>query len=646
MQDRGIAPYGSWVSPVSADMVAGESVSLGQIEVDAGNIYWAEGRPSEGGRTVVVRRTADGTVEDVTPPGFNVRSRVHEYGGGAYAVHEGVIYFSNFADNRLYRQVPSRDPEPLTADSARRYADFVIDTTRGLLVCVREDHSDTSREATNALVAIDLATHDERVIQAGADFYATPRFSPDFSRLSWLTWNHPNMPWNGTELWIGRPDHDGSLHQARCVAGSPDESIYQPDWSPDGTLYCCSDRTGWWNLYRFREQELEPVVQLEAEIGRPQWVFRNSVYGFESADRVLCVVTQNGTDSLVSADTLDRACQLIDAPYTLISSLCVSSKFAAFIGASPTEAPAIVLLDLQSRHTSVLRRSSSVSLDEGYISIPESVDFPAGEGRGVAHGRFYPPKNRDFEAPHGELPPLIVHVHGGPTSLAPAALSLQIQFWTSRGYAYLDVNYGGSSGYGRAYRDRLHGMWGVVDVEDSAAGAAYLANVDLVDRNRMVITGGSAGGYTTLLALATRKGFAAGTSYYGVADLETFAHDTHKFESRYLEQLVGPYPEREDLYIDRSPVTHSGAIARPILLFQGLDDKVVPPSQSEAMVRVLDSNSVPYAYVAFEGEGHGFRMAETVRRSLENELSFYSQVFGITLIQPVSALHIEHADRL
>ncbi len=512
------------------------------------------------------------------------------------------------------------------------------------MVCVREDHTVAGREAVNAIVSLDLdggGDGDAQVLVSGNDFYAAPRLSPDGTRLAWLTWNHPNMPWDGTELWVGELRADGSLGRTERVAGGPAESIFQPEWSPGGVLHFVSDRTGWWNLYRWRDGRIEPLAEMAAEFGLPQWVFGMATYGFASAERIICAYTEGGTDHLAALDTATGRLAPIDTPYAEIGAVRVGPGRALLLAGSPTEPTSLVQLDLATGQCEVLRRSSGVPVDPGYLSPPQPIEFPT-EGGLTAHAFFYPPRNPDYVAPPGERPPLLVISHGGPTGATSSTLDLRIQYWTSRGIGVLDVNYGGSTGYGRAYRGRLEGRWGVVDVDDCANGARYLVGRGAVDGDRLIIRGGSAGGYTTLCALTFRDVFQAGASYYGVSDLEALAQETHKFESRYLDRLVGPYPERADLYRERSPIHFTDRLSCPVIFFQGLEDPVVPPSQAEQMVEALRAKGLPVAYVPFEGEQHGFRRAEHIKRALEAELYFYAQVFGFALAEPVEPVPIEN----
>jgi dipeptidyl aminopeptidase/acylaminoacyl peptidase len=577
------------------------------------------------------------------PAPFNVRTRVHEYGGGDYTVSNGTIYFSNFADQRVYRLLPGEEPYPITPAEQYRYADYVVDSHRNRLICVREDHTVEGHQAVNTLVS--LATDDNpnggEVLIFGNDFYASPRLSPDGFQLAWLTWNHPNMPWDGTELWVGTFDADGTLSKAERVAGGKDESIFQPEWSPDGILHFISDRTGWWNLYRFRKGQIEPLCEKAAEFGLPQWVFGMSTYKCISPTRIICSYTENGSGHLASLNTETRELSPFNLPYTTIGSVRATVERVVFYAASPTQSGAIVQLNLATEEREVLLSTNNAAIDTAYFSIPEPIEFPT-EHSQTAFAFFYPPRNPDYVAPAGELPPLLVMSHGGPTASTSNAFNLEKQFWTSRGIAVLDVNYGGSTGYGRAYRERLKGQWGIVDMDDCVNGAKYLVERGLVDGNRLAITGGSAGGYTTLCALTFRDVFKAGASYYGISDLEVLLGDDHKFESRYNDGLIGPYPERRDLYRERSPIHFTERLSCPIIFFQGLEDKVVPPNQSEMMVEVLRKKKLPVAYLAFEGEGHGFRRAENIKRALEAELYFYSKVFGFELADEVEPVKVEN----
>ncbi|MGH2365061.1 MAG: prolyl oligopeptidase family serine peptidase [Chloroflexota bacterium] len=647
MTEPHLAPYGSWSSPITAASIAAGSISLHEVRVSSGDVYWLEGRPSNAGRVTLVRCRADGQVSDVTPPGWNVRSRAHEYGGGAYLVHQGSVFFSNFSDQRLYRLDESGEPRPITPEpempAGARYADACITPDGAELICVRELHA-PDREPLNELVAIPVdGSSVPRPVVSGADFYAAPSISPDGALLAWLRWDHPNMPWDGTELWVADRAPDGALTNARRIAGSVSESIFQPAWSPDGTLYFVSDRSGWWNLYRLRGGVVQAVAPVEAELGTPQWVFGLSTYCFLADGRIACVMGRDGLDHLGLITPGTMALDTISTPFTSIGgpNLRALGNGVVLVGASASRAPAVVRWNVDVSDGPVLRQSLEAPPNAGVISQPRPLTFP-GQG-GPAYAFFYPPAHAGWQGPEGELPPLIVISHGGPTSAAHTALSLTIQFWTSRGLAVVDVNYGGSSGFGRDYRRRLAGQWGVVDARDCIAAAQELARQGLVDGQRLAIRGGSAGGYTTLCALTFHDVFQAGTSYYGVADCEALATDTHKFESRYLDRLIGPYPQAKQAYYERSPVHFAERISCPMILFQGLDDAVVPPSQAEMMVRALQAKGLPHAYLTFAGEQHGFRQASTIQRTLEAELSFYAQIFGFAPADALEPLAIVNA---
>lgn len=636
-----VAPYGSWKSPITADLVATSEIGLEQVRLDGENIYWIERRAQEGGRKVIVRRSADGAVTDITPRGFNARSRVHEYGGGDYVVSHSKAVSSNFTDQRLYIQRNDGEPEALTPEGECRYADGQIDEARNSFICVREDHSGDG-EAVNSIVRVSLCGNESgTILVSGNDFYSSPRSSPDGSQLAWFTWNHPNMPWDGTEIWVGKMNGAGAVIEQTKIAGGVGEAICQPAWSPGGTLHFISDKTGWWNFYRWRDGRVEALCPTDAEFGQPHWVFGTSLYGFAWANEIVCTYAKHGRDYLALLNSATGKLTDIDLPYSVISQVCVSGNRVVFIGASATEASAIVALDLATRETTVLRRSRANAIDDGYISGAQAIEFPTAGGL-TAHAYFYPPRNRDYVAPAADKPPLVVISHGGPTSSSSASLKYSIQYWTSRGIAVLDVNYGGSSGYGRAYRERLNGNWGIIDVDDCANGARCLAERGLIDGNRMAIRGGSAGGYTTLCALTFRNVFKAGASLYGISDLEALAKDTHKFESRYLDNLIGPYPARRDLYVARSPIHFTDKLNCPMIIFQGLEDKVVPPNQAEKMAAAVRAKKLPVAYLTFEGEQHGFRKAENIKRVLEAELYFYSKVFGFELAEPIEPVEIKN----
>lgn len=629
------APYGSWLSPVSADMVAAAATGFGQLVLDGPDLCWSENRPAERGRVAVVRMRDGGAARDLIEAPFSARTRAHEYGGGAFTCADGALWFANDADQRVYRCDPGGIPRPLTAPVDARFADFAFDRHRQRLICVREDHSVSGTEPRNELVVID-DTGAIRVLAGGADFYSSPTVSPDGARLAWLAWSHPDMPWDATSLWVAEFSPDGLLHRPRRIAGGERTSVFQPQFSPDGILYFVSDRSGWWNLWRESATGVEPVAPQAAEFGLPQWNFGMSTYAFIDAGRIAAAAGSNGIWRLLCIDRCDQ----VALPYAEISGVRAGGGAVFFIGAAPDAAPAIVRWRPDEPAPQVLRRSSGVTLDDADLSRPQAVEFVSGAA--VAHGFFYPPRNGRFRPPPGEKPPLLVLAHGGPTAAVGTGLNLRLQYWTSRGFAVLDVNYRGSTGYGRAYREALNGAWGVADVDDCVAGAHYLVGRGLVDGARLAIRGGSAGGYTALCALAFRDVFRAGASLYGVSDLEALARDTHKFEARYLDRLIGPWPAARECYRERSPVHWPQRLSCPVIFFQGLDDKVVPPDQTTRMVDALRAKGIAVACLEFPGEAHGFRRAENIRRVLEAEFYFYARVFGFTPADAIEPVAIEN----
>ena len=624
------APYGSWRSPITADALLAGSIGLGRVTVSDGNIYWLEGRPAEKGRNVLVEKNTKGEIRDLTPAPFNVRSRVHEYGGGAFLVADKTLYFSNFADQQLYRQTLDGDRQPLTNEAHYRFADFILDQSRQRLITVCESHGADQSEPENFLAVVDLQDGSVQPLAQGHDFYSSPCLSPDRQQLAWITWDHPNLPWDASQLWLADLDPVGNLENIHCIAGeSGNESIHEPRWSPDGSLYFVGDRSDWWNLYRYSQGQIEAVYPYAAEFAYPHWVFGLASYTFADAETLLCTFSPNGSWQLGKIDLAQKQLTLFDLPYSDYSSLCTDGQTLWFLGSSPQSSTAVVALNLATHQTQILKTASDLVVPEGYLSLAQAIAFPTANGQ-IAHAWYYPPTNAEFQAPGGTLPPLLVKSHGGPTAAAGNALSLKIQYWTSRGFAYVDVNYGGSTGYGRAYRQRLNGQWGVVDVADCVKAAEYLAKQGLADPDQLAISGGSAGGYTTLAALTFHHTFKAGASYYGISDLTALAKDTHKFESRYLDGLIGPYPERKDLYERRSPINYPDQLTCPVIFFQGLEDKVVPPNQAEIMVNALKAKGIKVEYVLFPEEQHGFRIAANIKKALEAELRFYGEVFGFT----------------
>jgi len=636
------APFGSWSSPISIDLLLKGELRLAAPRWDGADLYWIEGRPDEDGRQVIVKRSAGGAISDITPRGFNARTRVHEYGGGDYAVSNGTVWFTNFDDQRLYRQDPAGAPRAISPEGDVRHADLAVDGERKRVLAVREDHSRGESEAVNSLVALDVdGGRDPIVLASGNDFYSSPKLSAEGRRLAWLTWNHPNMPWDGTELWVGELDADGAITSSSKVAGGPSESICQPEWGPKGELYYVSDRTGWWNLYCARGHRDEALCQAEEEFAGPQWVFGRSHYQVLDENEILCLHSRSNVYKLSRLDLRTSELSPVRLLYSFLEGVRVSGRKAVMFAASPTLSLRVLTVDLDTGAEEVVRTTVSTHIDPNHFSIPKPIEF-ATENGVTAHALYYPPRNADVEGPPNAKPPLVVHSHGGPTSAVVPVYNLEFQYWTSRGFALVDVNYRGSTGYGREYRDMLRGEWGVADVDDCVNAARHLIDEGLADPEHVAITGGSAGGFTTLLALTKKDFFRAGASHFGVGDLESFRNETHKFESRYLETLVGPYPERADLYRERSAVNFADHLSCPIILFQGLDDRVVPPDQSEEFVAACKAKKLPYAYIAFEGEQHGFRRAPNIRRSIDAEFYFYSRIFGFEPADAIEPVKIEN----
>ncbi len=649
MTQKEIRPYGTWTSPISAADVAAGSSRAGQMVVSDGIVYWSESRPKEAGRVAIMRRLQNGEVAEATPSDFNCRSRVHEYGGGAFFADGTTLYASSFADQRLYKIEPGTDPVGITPEpefpAGFRYADGRLSPDRSRITCVRERH-DADGTVINELV--ELPPDGEtapRVLASGRDFYAAPRPSSDGSRLAWLEWDQPNMPWDGTELWVAAIGADGTLQEPEKIAGGVDESIFQPEWGPADTLHFVSDRSGWWNLYRRQEGETQPLAPMEAEFGWPMWVFGLSQYVFLADGQIACIYSHDGLDTL--AVIQGQELKPLDLELTAFRPRSLHydpiSVRLHFVGGSPNLPARAYAFAIDSGELEPLSRAAEDLPDEGNISHASPITFPTAGGQ-EAHAFYYAPRNSKFTGPDGEFPPLVVVSHGGPTSQTDSEFSLARQYMTSRGFAVVDVNYRGSTGYGRAYRQKLNGEWGVADVEDCIYATRYLADRGDIDADRLIIRGGSAGGYTTLSALVFHDVFALGASYYGVADVEALALDTHKFEARYLDSMIGPYPEQIEKYRERSPIHFVDQISSPLILLQGREDKVVPPAQAELMVAALEEKGLPYAYLEFEGEAHGFRDSENIKRALEAEMYFYSKVFGFELgeaVEPVPIMNLE-----
>jgi dipeptidyl aminopeptidase/acylaminoacyl peptidase len=639
-----VAPYGAWESPFPISMLTVGVVALGEIRAAGGVRWWLEGRPEEKGRQILVRRDPDGTETRLSPEGFNVRTRVHEYGGAPYVADGDLVVVSDFSTGRLNRITAPGEVEPFTPERAWRYADLTLDRPRNRLLAVREDHEKATLErhgeAENSLVGIDLASGEVTTLVEGADFYSAPRLSPDGRQLAWLEWRHPNMPWDGTTLRLAPVAADGSVGEAVTVAGSQHDWIAQPRWSPAGVLHFAAEPSGWMNLHRFVGGRVEAVTDREAEFVYPDWLFGFATYGFLADGSIVAIAREGGRDKLFVVGPEDQAIREIDVPFTEMSSLSVDGGTVVLRGAAPDRFASIVELDPATGAWAPIRQAMQHPLARDDVSIPRPVEFPTAGGL-TAFGQFYAPTNQQFRGPAGERPPLIVTSHGGPTSAAYTGLTILAQLFTSRGFAVLDVDYGGSTGYGKDYRKRLEGQWGVVDLQDCENGANWLVDQGLVDGEKLAIRGGSASGYTTLCAMTFSREFKAGTSYFGIGDLETFRAETHKFESRYDQTLIGPWPEAKQLYHDRSPINFVDQLACPVLILQGAEDRVVPPSQAEEFVDALWEKHLPHAYLLFPGEDHGFRAAENIIRSFEAELSFYGQIFGFTPADDFEPIKVE-----
>ncbi|MBL1142333.1 MAG: S9 family peptidase [Proteobacteria bacterium] len=640
MIEKQKAPFGSWRSSITTDLLLGDSVGLGELSVFDDDVYWIEMRPQEKGRYVVVKQVPDGQKRDVIPAEFNARTRVHEYGGGSYLITEKGLVFTNFSDQALYLIDIDNNCLKLTNNEACRYADMIYDKNNERLICVREDHSNENHEAINTIVSVALSrSKDEQILVEGADFYSNPRISHDGKQLCWISWNHPNMPWDNTCLSLAEVTNEGELKNIVCIAGGDDknEAVCQPLWSPNNTLYFISDRNNWWNLYRIINNNIECIIEMDAEFSVPQWSFRECNYTFINTDTIQAIYRKNGIAYLATINVNEKTIQPIELPYTDFESIVCSGNKSWFLAASPTEFSSIIEYDIDKHQTKILCKANNLNLDKKSISIGESVSFPVDKKNNV-HAFFYHPQNEHFTGLDNEKPPLIVVSHGGPTGESHNGIKMVVQFFTSRGFAVLDVNYGGSSGYGRTYRQRLNGQWGIVDVNDCSKAALHVAEQGWVDKDRLAIRGGSAGGFTTLAALAFTDVFKAGASHYGISDLEVMTKDTHKFESRYLDSLIGAYPEELERYKERSPLFSVDRLSCPVIFFQGLEDKIVLPNQAEMMVNALKEKGIPVAYIAYEGEQHGFRQAKNIKRTLEAELYFYSTIFNFECADKIEAV--------
>ena len=627
-------PFVAWESPISASEIAAGGTSLQALSASGDSVYLIESRPSEMGRQVLLRLPSRGDFSECTPSNFNTRTRVHEYGGGEYWVHEGVIFAVSFNDQRVYR-IDDEESEPVAITprseiaNSLRYANGTVSSDGSTIYCVQENHLDPEHILNQIVCFPSDGSIDPRVIFSGTDFVSSPKISPDGLTLTWLSWDHPNMPWDGTQLHMAQINSDGGLSNRKLIAGGSEESITQPTWSPDGVLHFISDRSGWWNLYFFENEEITRLVELDADFAGPDWQFGFSSYDFMADSSVICTYKDRDRDILIKVGREDSVPEKIQNDYSSISDVSVLNDVIYFIGSSPVVPAELVSISLAENTINTLRQSREATIDASFISEAEFIEFDTTESA-KSFALFYPPKHAHSQGAPDEKPPLLVMSHGGPTSATSTSYNLAIQYWTSRGIAVVDVNYRGSSGFGRAYRNALRNQWGVFDTADCIAAARFLEQRGDVDGSRMAIRGGSAGGYTTLCALTFHDVFQAGASYYGVADAEILATETHKFESRYLDQLMGPYPAARDVYVSRSPIHYADQIRAAVIVFQGLEDQIVPPAQAELMVDGLVQNKLPHVYMTFRGEQHGFRQAANIIKTLESELSFYGQILGFS----------------
>jgi dipeptidyl aminopeptidase/acylaminoacyl peptidase len=643
--DQAVAPYGAWESPITAHSLTANRIELSDLRAVDGRLYWTESNPSQGGRLSLVTEDGRGGVRPLTPAAMNVRTRVHEYGGAPFIVVGGRAFFSNFVDQRLYVQDFGADeaavaPRALTPEGYR-YADCIALEGDGGLICVRQDHTNPAN-VKNCLVRLSGAEGDAgRVLFEASDFVAYPRVSPNGRRLAFMAWNHPNMPWDTTALLIGDLA-EGGLSNITEVAGGRDESVMEPRWAPGGELYFVSDRTDYWNLYALQGGAPRNLAPRNAEFASPLWSLGQANYAVMDDHRLLARFHDAGRDHLILIDAATGTTKDLRLPFIGLRSIQrVDADHAAMIASSADALAAIILVDVNAGDFRTVRNAGDAGLSGNLASRAEPISFATTGGR-TAHANFYPPRNPRFRAPEGSKPPLLVLVHGGPTSQASSSFSPMIQFWTTRGFAVADVDYGGSSGYGRSYRKRLNGAWGVVDVQDVVAAAEYLSQIGKVDPDHTAIRGGSAGGYTVLGALSQTTVFKAGADYYGISDMTALARDTHKFESRYLDTLIGPLPAAKATYDARSPLNHLDGFSAPLIVFQGAEDPIVPPNQSRMIVEALRERGAPVAYMQFAGEGHGLRKTDSIIASLNAELSFYGRVFGFTPAGELPPIEIDN----
>lgn len=636
-----IQPFGTWPSSFDAATIVAGQNRLSQVQIERQRIYWIETRPAEQGRATIVC-CDQRTITELLPPPYSARSRVHEYGGASYTVNRSSLYFVNDKDQQVWQRDPSGHIRQITAAPAFRFGELVVPAVENpaYLLAVGEHHTPALDEPANSLVKIDCATGEITVLHQGQDFYAYPCLDRQATNLCWISWNHPDMPWDRTRLWTARIDPQGSLSDIVCQR-SEDEAVFQPQWSPAGELYFISDKTGWWNLYRLSAANT-PLLAMHAEFAKPLWNLGLSTYAFVSDAQIVCTYIESGESRLGLIDTRTGGLQALPVRHSSYDAIRAVQGGACYIASSPTAYDALYRFDLRQQRETAIMHATDTQPAAGTVSTGTSISFPTGNGE-TAYGFYYAPTHPDYRGPAQDLPPLIVISHGGPTSCSTNGLSVKVQYWTSRGFAVLDVNYRGSTGYGRAYRNRLYANWGILDVEDCVNGARFLVAQKLADPQRLIIRGSSAGGYTTLAALTFFDLFKAGASYYGIGDLCALARDTHKFEAHYLDKLVGRWPDEQRLYRQRSPINHVEQLSCPIIFFQGLKDKVVPPEQAQQMVEALKHKGLPVAYQAYADEAHGFRQADTLVHSLQAELYFYDRIFSLGGT-PQAALQIDNLD--
>ncbi len=639
--------YGSWESTITPEKITEGGLRFSEIRSNGSDLYFLEGRPEESGRYVIVKQASDGKISDAIPKEFNSRNAVHEYGGGSYAVGQKNIYFTNWNDQRIYK-VNGENVNPITKEppfeKSIRYSDLTLSIDEEWLFCVRETHFE-KEEAKNELVAISTTENSQIVLCTGRDFYSSPRINPTNKEICWLEWDHPNMPWDGTELFIANFDLDG-LSEIKFIDGSKNISIIQPEWSDSGELIYISDESGWWNLKKYSENTTATILDEETDHGEPAWNFGVRTYFLKDDYIYLRGSSKNNNKGLIRKINISgEIIEEIEVLHTSIGGLTHHENKALYIGASPVSNSEIVSYDLMKKNEETIKESNPVKIDIEEISIPEEISFPTTQNA-IAYGYFYKPKNKNFQGESEEKPPLLVISHGGPTSATSNALNLSIQYWTNRGIAVADINYRGSTGYGKKFRDSLKGNWGVYDTDDCIAAVDHLSEKGLVDSSRVAIKGGSAGGYTTINALTFHDRFAVGATYYGIADLSVFIDDTHKFESKYLESLIGKYPEEKERYYERSAINFTDQLSCPMIIFQGTEDKIVPPSQAEIMAQGLRDKKIPFSLIMYEGEQHGFRQSKNIISSLESELYFYSKVLGFKPFDKLNEIEIENSENL